>query len=362
MLPDKPLQTFISYSRVNQQFAIRLACELKSAGFCVWMDQFDIPTGARWDDEIEKALRESQIFLFIMTPASTASENAKDEMGYAIDHGKHILPVLLEPCEVPLRLRRMQYVDFTRMSFDQGIKKAKELLFELINEIEKSGPETSKHAGVIHAEKEPILSVKEPKTVPTGAGHAPYIVPTRLRRPERRVSKQIFLGIGILLIGAVFVASLMFKPSFFAPPPTSSPTSTAVPTETVVVTDTFVSTSPPIKETPQISRSFTEDFSSDSQWKTDWNLQFRHGSAKKQDSFQYAITDGEMVLDLVYKFVWGYFLYQPLYNHVELEAVVADLNYVDTVGLICQFSDQGWYEFDINGGGTFYVRYVDNME
>jgi hypothetical protein len=107
----KSLQTFVSYSRVNKQFAIRLASELKSAGFSVWMDQFDIPTGARWDDEIEKALRECQIFLFIITPASIASDNAKDEMGYAIDHDKYILPVLLEECEVPLRLRRMQYVD-----------------------------------------------------------------------------------------------------------------------------------------------------------------------------------------------------------------------------------------------------------
>lgn len=56
MLPDKSLQIFLSYSRVNQQFALKLACELKSAGFSVWMDQFDIPTGKRWDDEIEKAL------------------------------------------------------------------------------------------------------------------------------------------------------------------------------------------------------------------------------------------------------------------------------------------------------------------
>ena len=76
MAPNKQLRTFISYSRVNKQFAIRLASELKAGGFSIWLDQFDIPTGKRWDDEIEKALRECEIFLIIMTPASTASENA----------------------------------------------------------------------------------------------------------------------------------------------------------------------------------------------------------------------------------------------------------------------------------------------
>jgi hypothetical protein len=39
---NKHLQTFISYSREDQQFALKLACELKAANFAVWMDQYDI--------------------------------------------------------------------------------------------------------------------------------------------------------------------------------------------------------------------------------------------------------------------------------------------------------------------------------
>ena len=93
MAADKRRLTFISYSRIDQEFALKLARELKSAGFLIWLDQLDIPTGARWDDEIEKALSECGIFMAILTPASIASENAKDEFGYAIDHGKRILPI-----------------------------------------------------------------------------------------------------------------------------------------------------------------------------------------------------------------------------------------------------------------------------
>ena len=125
-------KTFISYSRVNKEFAAKLAEELKSEGFDIWFDQLDIPPGARWDTEIEKALEESEIFMVIITPASAKSNNVLDEIGYAIDTGKRILPVLLEAATLPLRLRRFQYVDFTSKSFNEGIESARELLKTLI--------------------------------------------------------------------------------------------------------------------------------------------------------------------------------------------------------------------------------------
>ena len=134
MSPTKQRKTFISYSRTNKEFALKLAKELRSSGFDIWFDQLDIPTGSRWDDEVEHALESSEIFMVILTPASSTSDNVKDEIGYAIDTGKRILPVLLQNANVPLRLRRFQYVDFTNKSFDDGVESAKELLTNLIEE------------------------------------------------------------------------------------------------------------------------------------------------------------------------------------------------------------------------------------
>ena len=127
-------RTFISYPRKNSEFALKLARELKSAGFDVWFDQLDIPAGARWDDEVQKALAECGIFLVILTPEAIESENVKDEIGYAIDSRKRILPVLLKPCNIPFRLRRFHYVDFTMMDYDLGIETAEKLLTSLITE------------------------------------------------------------------------------------------------------------------------------------------------------------------------------------------------------------------------------------
>jgi hypothetical protein len=134
MTTEKQRRAFISYSRTNKEFATKLAKRLRLMGYPVWFDLFDIPTGSRWDDEVEKALWECSIFMIILTPASIGSENVKDEIGYAIDHGKRILPILLEQCEVPLRLRRFQYVDFKSKSFEEGIESAKELLGGLVDE------------------------------------------------------------------------------------------------------------------------------------------------------------------------------------------------------------------------------------
>jgi hypothetical protein len=58
MASEKKRHTFISYSRINKEFAVKLAKELKAAGFPIWLDLLDIPAGSRWDDEIEKALSE----------------------------------------------------------------------------------------------------------------------------------------------------------------------------------------------------------------------------------------------------------------------------------------------------------------
>ena len=363
---DNRLRTFISYSRENQQFALKLAYELKSANFAVWMDQYDIPTGARWDDEIEKALRECEIFMFIMTPASVASENAKDEMGYAIDHGKHILPVLLEECEIPLRLSRLQYVDFTQKSFNEGIKSAEELLSELMNKDETSVLEEASPAIRDTDQKEYRRAVEEPKTVPSKKGGRSYPSQSgstnvaRIDGRGKRISKWILAGIaGIIILFTV--SALLVIP--FIMPPTPTQTATLRPTQTIMPTFSPVPTIT-ATPTPVALSTFTEEFDEGSMWDKNWTLKFRNGDPNKQMNFRYAIADGSIVFNLNHEYIWAYFLYNPvvIYSNVEMEIVIEDLKSTETIALVCQYSDKGWYEFDINGGGEYDLRYVDNMD
>lgn len=103
---------FFSYSRSDSAFALKLAKDLRDAGADIWIDQLDIPPGNHWDSAVEKALGSAGYVLVILTPASTASTNVMDEVSFALESGKKVIPVLLEDCLAPFRLRRLQRVDF----------------------------------------------------------------------------------------------------------------------------------------------------------------------------------------------------------------------------------------------------------
>ena len=104
---------FFSYSRSDSPFALTLAKDLREAGADIWIDQLDIPAGTHWDAAVEKALNSSAYVLVILSNASTASTNVMDEVSFALESGKKIIPVLLEDCLAPFRLRRLQRIDFT---------------------------------------------------------------------------------------------------------------------------------------------------------------------------------------------------------------------------------------------------------
>ncbi len=104
---------FFSYSRKDSDFALDLAKQLRAAGATIWLDQLDIQPGSTWDDAIEDALQNSKVLLVILSKTSVQSKNVRDEYSYAMEEGKRIVPLLLEECTIPFRLRRLQYADFS---------------------------------------------------------------------------------------------------------------------------------------------------------------------------------------------------------------------------------------------------------
>ncbi len=112
---------FISYSRTDgEAFAKKLHDQLEANGFMTWLDRRDIKVGENWDLAIDKAIRECWALLFVMTPNSVESPNCHDEWSRALSFKKPVLPLMVKPSVAPLRLHRLQYVDFTG-DFDTGI-------------------------------------------------------------------------------------------------------------------------------------------------------------------------------------------------------------------------------------------------
>ncbi|MBX3081791.1 MAG: toll/interleukin-1 receptor domain-containing protein [Anaerolineae bacterium] len=103
---------FLSYSRTNAEFASRLVADLRKCGFKIWIDRDSIRVGITWDTEIEKALTECTHLLLVATPQSIASQNVIDEVNFAINKNKLVIPLMVEKCELPLRMHRFQWIDF----------------------------------------------------------------------------------------------------------------------------------------------------------------------------------------------------------------------------------------------------------
>ena len=142
---------FFSYSRHDSAFALRLAEDLKAAGASVWMDQLDISPGQEWDSAIEHAVTRSPRMLLILSPASVESRNVRNEIAFALDEQKTIIPVLYQDCAIPLQLRRIQHIDF-RIDYARGFQVLIKVLRmgepSVVSAIAQSPPPPSPQASV----------------------------------------------------------------------------------------------------------------------------------------------------------------------------------------------------------------------
>jgi formylglycine-generating enzyme required for sulfatase activity len=100
---------FISYARVDQTYARKLADDLRSRGFEAWMDD-RIDFGDRWWQTIVQAVRASAAFIVVMTPHAEQSEWVEREVMLALDEGKPVFPLLLRGKCFPLFITK-QYAN-----------------------------------------------------------------------------------------------------------------------------------------------------------------------------------------------------------------------------------------------------------
>lgn len=109
---------FVSYSRADHLFVTRLVNHLLKHNINVWLDLYQIDPGKSWARQIGEALDHCQLMLLVLSPQALASENVDDEWNYFLDHKKKVVSVMHQPCKLPYRLAKLQYVDFHATDFD----------------------------------------------------------------------------------------------------------------------------------------------------------------------------------------------------------------------------------------------------
>jgi hypothetical protein len=120
-----PYDAFISYDPADEEWVLTwLLPRLETAGVRV-ITSADFEAGAARALEIERAIRSSRCTVAILSPAWLQNHWATFEIVLAqtlsLDEiRRKLIPVLLEPCEVPLLLRHRVVLDLTRTALQES--------------------------------------------------------------------------------------------------------------------------------------------------------------------------------------------------------------------------------------------------
>ncbi|HXP86240.1 MAG TPA: TIR domain-containing protein [Bryobacteraceae bacterium] len=130
-VPESRPLVFVAYA-VEDLTVVRRFCDaLAAAGCHPWLDKDKLLPGQNWPRAIERAIEISDAFVACFSPQSiTKHGQFQSELRYALDCARllplddvFVVPVRLEPCEVPARIsRELQYVDLFPV-WDRGIRR-----------------------------------------------------------------------------------------------------------------------------------------------------------------------------------------------------------------------------------------------
>ncbi len=114
-IEEPKLKVFLSYSRLDFDFAEDLLEALKTCGFEPYLDKHDIAPGEPWEDRLERLIQAADSIVFVISPDSVASPRCAWEVEKAEKLGKRVLPVVwraVTEAQTPERLRRLNYIFF----------------------------------------------------------------------------------------------------------------------------------------------------------------------------------------------------------------------------------------------------------
>ncbi len=119
-LPRALPKIFLAYVQEDASAAERLFDGFSGCGFDPWMDRRKLLPGQNWPRSIEDAIETCDFFVGCFSHRSVSKKGGfQAEIRYALDCARRIpldetflIPVRLDSCHVPARIRReIQYID-----------------------------------------------------------------------------------------------------------------------------------------------------------------------------------------------------------------------------------------------------------
>jgi len=145
----RPPRIFLSYAKEDKQKVSLIYRRLLAEKMNPWFDIKDLLPGQDWDKAIVEAIRNARFVLVFLSNNSvnkrgyvqTEIREALDTADRIPDGEIFIIPVRLEICTVPERLRKWQWIDVFRPNGFKDIVRI--LRTQLVSKDHASGPETT---------------------------------------------------------------------------------------------------------------------------------------------------------------------------------------------------------------------------
>lgn len=114
-----PARIFLSYAREDRNKILSVYKKLKIEKLDPWLDVKDLVPGQEWERVLLSAIREARLVLVFLSPNSVTKRGyVQKEISRALDIAEEvpegesfIIPVRIENCAIPERLKKWQCVD-----------------------------------------------------------------------------------------------------------------------------------------------------------------------------------------------------------------------------------------------------------
>jgi formylglycine-generating enzyme required for sulfatase activity len=104
-------EIFISYKSERRKAAEHLAAVLQHYGYSVWFD-YQLIKGSDFGQQIDRKIREAKAAVVLWCSLSVGSRWVAEEADLA-HHLGILIPVKIEPCELPVGFRRQDYINLS---------------------------------------------------------------------------------------------------------------------------------------------------------------------------------------------------------------------------------------------------------
>jgi hypothetical protein len=158
-----PPYVFVCYAHDDRDVVVGQVAWLREAGIHVWYDEA-IEAGSRWSDDLARAVDGCSAFVYFLSPRSVSSRHCLDEVHFALECGRPIVPVEIAPVTLTpglqlslggqhrLFMHRMEPVEFRR-KLERGLREA-------MSRASATHPIESRPAGARRLPLEPLFAVQ----------------------------------------------------------------------------------------------------------------------------------------------------------------------------------------------------------